>query len=166
MRSRPRLAAYDIGGPQLPFTPRASSCSSAGLTNHQSPARPRHRRGRSRRSCRHASTSRPPVRQAVASCASASCASASCAVGVFDRLGVMLPERGNCSRFAAPDGAQQIFRLVLQLIEIGMDGKGDGRPSQPRSPGVRAAQRASTTPPPSAVRTTSRPFVPASVLTL
>jgi hypothetical protein len=44
-------------------------------------------------------------------------------LGGLDRIGVMLPQLGNRSGLSAPECAQQIFRLVLQLIEIGSDGK-------------------------------------------
>jgi hypothetical protein len=41
----------------------------------------------------------------------------------IDRFGLIFAEIGNRFRIAAANGAQQIFRLMLELVEVGTDGK-------------------------------------------
>src|SRR5262245_35537140 len=51
----------------------------------------------------------------------------------FDILGMMFPQLCDRVRIALPDGMEQVFGLVFELIEVGTDGKvtigHDGPPS-------------------------------------
>ena len=118
MRSRPRFAANDIGGPQLPFTPRVLvqqprvlcdqransvqivAVDSLGHAARMDKPRP----------AGDTATSRQHMLRVAQLC-----------VGRFDVARMKGAEVGQCIRVAAMDGDEQISRLMLQLFEVGQD---------------------------------------------
>ena len=131
MRSRPRFAAYVIGGPQL-LSVRIRTCSwiSAGLrvTSARTvveviaPDRVRelHRVDEPR-----------PARSLVAPCEHELRVGQLRGGGV-DRFGMVLAQLGDRIRIAGVDGAEEFLGLTMKLFEVGADGQAaDGHDEPP-----------------------------------
>ena len=130
MRSRPRFAAYVIGGPQLLSVRirtaldqrRIARDERADLVKVIAPDRVRelHRVNEPR-----------PARSAVASCEHELRVGQLRGSGL-DRFGMVLAPLGDRIRIAGVDGAEEFLGLTMKLFEIGPDGQAaDGHDEPP-----------------------------------
>ena len=131
MRSRPRFAAYVIGGPQL-LSVRIRTCSwiSAGLRVMSARTVSGSSRQIASASCT-AWTSRVQLDALVAPCEH------ELRVGQLrgrrvDRFGMVLAQFGDRIRIAGVDGAEEFLGLTMKLLEVGPDGQAaDGHDEPP-----------------------------------
>ncbi len=131
MRSRPRFAAYVIGGPQLlSVRIRTSSWISAGLRVMSARTSSRSSRQIASASCT-AWTSLVQLDALVASCEHELRVGQLRGRGV-DRFGMVLAQFGDRIRIAGVDGAEEFLGLTMKLFEIGADGQAaDGHDEPP-----------------------------------